>query len=91
MVGVACGCGSPEVLQATPLLLLPSTSLSAQQPHPNMAAWPTLPGDLRDIPPLETPAAVPPPISRHMAPTVSRGARQGWEELGAGPTSRGRQ
>lgn len=74
LMGVAY---SPDVLQATALLFPPTSTLSAQHPHPNMVACPTLPGDLREMPPLETPAATPPFASRQIAPTVSRGARHG--------------
>ncbi len=63
---------SPEVLQATALLSLLGVCW-AQQPHPNTAACPTLPGNLREIPPLDTPPATPPRPSRHIAPTVSNG------------------
>ncbi len=62
----------PEVLQATALLSLLGVCW-AQQPHPNTAACPTLPGNLREIPPLDTPPATPPRPSRHIAPTVSNG------------------
>ncbi len=75
--GHAKGCGlSPEVLAAT-ALQFSAAWLSAQQPQPGMVAWPTLPGDLREMPPLETPAAASPVMSRQMAPTVSKGARHG--------------
>jgi len=35
---------------------------------------PILPGNLREIPPLDTPAATPPLLSKQIAPTVSNAA-----------------
>jgi hypothetical protein len=64
---------SPSPVQETP-----PTELSAYVPHPIRALSPTRPGALPAVPPVDVAAAMVPPRSRAMAPTVPPSVLRRW-------------